>query len=252
MNFSEERPVSLTDEERERYRRQLTVPGWDQERLKAASVFVAGVGGLGGLSALYLALAGVGRIRLADRDKVEPSNLNRQVLYDETSLGRAKVEEAGRRLRLANPHIGVETSSEPIGGSSLEREAAGAALILDGLDNLETRFLVNAYSVANQVPYLYGAVRGWQGMVGLFHPPWTACLACLLSRENETEPAVPIFGCLPGTIGLLQATEALKYLMGLEPALRGRLLIYDGRDMTFDIVEVVRNPNCPVCSGRKA
>ncbi len=244
--------MSLSDKERERYRRQLSVPGWDQERLKAASVFVAGVGGLGGTSALYLALAGVGRIRITDRDKVEASNLNRQVLYDEASLGRVKVEEADRRLRQANPHIIIETSNAPIDRLSLESEAAGADVIVDGLDNMETRFLLNAYAVANQVPYVYGAVQGWQGMAAFFHPPWTACLACLLPEEKPAQTDVPVFGCLPGTVGLFQATEALKYLMGLEPALRGRLLIYDGRDMTFDVVDVTRNPNCPVCSGRKA
>ncbi len=244
--------MSLSDKERERYRRQLDVPGWDQERLKGSSVFVAGVGGLGGTSALYLALAGVGRIRIADRDKVDASNLNRQLLYDEDSLGRIKVEEAGRRLRQANPHIVIETSSEPIDRTSLEREAAGTSLLVDGLDNVETRFVLNAYAVANQVPYVYGAVRGWQGMAAFFHPPWTACLACLLPEEKQTPAETPIFGCLPGTIGLIQATEALKYLMGLEPALRGRLLIYDARDMTLDTVEVTPNPNCPVCSGGKA
>ena len=243
--------MSLSDKERERYRRQLSVPGWDQDRLKAASVFIAGVGGLGGTSALYLALAGVGRIRIADRDTVEISNLNRQVLFDEASLGRTKVEEAGRRLRQANPNIIIETSSAPIDRGSLEREASGASLLVDGLDNVETRYILNAYAVANQIPYVYGAVRGWQGMAAFFHPPWTACLACLLSEQRVTETGVPVFGCLPGTIGLFQATETLKYLMGLEPALRGRLLIYDGRDMTFDVVEVSRNPDCPVCSGGK-
>lgn len=241
--------MSLSEREKERYRRQLGVRSWDQERLKAASVFIAGVGGLGGTSALYLALAGVGRIRIVDRDRVDPSNLNRQVLYGEDSSGCLKVDEAGRRLSEANPHIIIETSSESIGRESLDRLAAGVSLILDGLDNMEARFALNEYSVRHRVPYLYGAVCGWQGMVGLFHPPVTACLACLLSSEQEAKTEVPVFGCLPGTVGLLQATEALKYLMGLEPALLGKLLIYDGRDMTFDLVDMAKNPACPVCSG---
>ncbi len=243
--------MGLSDKERERYRRQLGVASWDQERLKEASVFVAGVGGLGGTSALYLALAGVGRIRIADRDTVEPSNLNRQILYDESSLGRLKVEEAGRRLKEANPHIQVETSAEPIDERSLERQAVGMSLLVDGLDNLETRLLLNAYSVRNQVPYVYGAVRGWQGMVSIFNPPWTACLACLLPEKPPPASPLPVIGCLSGTIGLIQATEAVKFLMGVERTLEGRLLIYDSRDLTFDLVEVVRNPDCPVCSPRK-
>lgn len=243
--------MSLSPKERDRYRRQLDVPLWDQERLKSASVFVAGVGGLGGTSSLYLALAGVGRIRVADMDKVDPSNLNRQVLFDETSLGRAKVEEAARRLRAANPHILVETSAEPISRETLDRQAAGTSLFVDGLDNLETRFLLNEYSVRNHVPYVYGAVRGWQGMVSLFNPPWTACLACLLTAAEEGPAPAPVFGGLAGTVALIQATESLKFLMGVERTLQGRLLIYDSRDLSFDLVEVARNPACPVCSGSR-
>jgi adenylyltransferase/sulfurtransferase len=244
--------MDLSDREKERYRRQLTVPLWDQSLLRSSAVLVAGVGGLGGTSALYLALAGVGRVRIVDRDRIAVSNLNRQILFDEKSLGQLKVEEAGRRLRAANPHIIIETSSESIDRQTLVRLAADMSLLVDGLDNVETRTVLNEYSVQNQVPYLYGAVRGWQGMVGLFHPPRTACLACLLSENREAPSPVPVFGCLPGTIGLIQATEALKYFMGLEQSLLGRLLIYDGRDMTFDLVEVAKNPACPVCSGRTA
>ena len=240
--------MALNDKEKERYRRQLSVPLWNQGKLKSSSVFVAGVGGLGGASSLYLALAGVGRIRVADRDRVDPSNLNRQVLFTEESLGRLKVEEAGRRLREANPHISVETFAEVIDRMSIGRLAKGSALILDGLDNVQTRFVLNEHSVKEHVPYLYGAVHGWQGMVGLFNPPRTACLACLLPQTHTAGPEIPVFGGLPGTIGLIQATEAVKFLMGVGRTLEGRLLIYDSRDLTFDLVEVARNPACPVCS----
>jgi molybdopterin/thiamine biosynthesis adenylyltransferase len=240
--------MALNDKEKERYRRQLGVPLWDQDKLRSASVFVAGVGGLGGTSSLYLALAGIGRIRIADSDRVDPSNLNRQVLFTVDSLGRSKAEEAGRRLREANPLISIETYSDVIDRTSIERLAAECDLIVDGLDNMPTRFILNEHSVKKQIPYLYGAVHGWQGMVGLFNPPRTACLACLLPQTRTKDSEIPVFGCLPGTIGLIQATEAVKFLMGVERTLVGRLLIYDGRDLTFDIVEVVRNPACPVCS----
>jgi len=240
--------MALNDKEKERYRRQLNVPLWNQDKLRSASVFVAGVGGLGGTSSLYLALAGIGRIRVADRDRVDPSNLNRQVLFTEESLGRLKVEEAGRRLREANPLISVETFAEVIDRTSIGRLAKGSALIVDGLDNVQTRFILNEHSVKESIPYLYGAVHGWQGMVGLFNPPHTACLACLLPQAQTPGPEIPVFGCLPGTIGLLQATEAVKFLMGVGRTLEGRLLIYDSRDLTFDLVEVAKNAACPVCS----
>jgi len=244
--------MSLNDKEKERYRRQLGVRSWDQDRLRSASVLVAGVGGLGGTSSLYLALAGVGRLRIADRDRVDPSNLNRQVLFGEESVGRLKAEEAGRRLREANPRIQVEAFAEDITPASVGRLAGGCSLIVDGLDNIATRRVLNAYSVRSRIPYLYGAVRGWEGMLGLFEPPGTACLECLLAGNKDTDTELPVFGSLAGTIGLLQATESLKHLLGLERTLLGRLLIYDGRDMTFDLVDVARNPSCPVCSSLKA
>jgi molybdopterin/thiamine biosynthesis adenylyltransferase len=242
--------MSLSAEERDRYRRQLGLAQWDQERLKSSAVLVAGVGGLGGVSSLYLALAGVGRIRLADPDRVETSNLNRQILFDRKSLGRLKVEEAGRRLREANPHVEVELSPEAVTRESLPRQAAGVSLLVDGLDSVGDRFLVNEYSVRTAVPYLYGAVRGWEGMVGLFHPPRTGCLACLFSSPVEPPGEAPVFGGVAGFVGVIQAVEALKFLMGVPRTLEGRLLIYDSRDLSFDLVEVQKNPLCPVCSGR--
>jgi len=240
--------MSLSDLEKERYFKQLSVRDWNQERLKSAKVLIVGIGGLGSASALYLTAAGVGKVRLCDGGKVKRSNLNRQILYIEESIGKIKVEEAKKRLVSLNPDVEIETVPESIGGQNADELTKGFDIIIDGLDNIESRFLLNEQSVKKQIPYVYGAVQGWQGYVGLFHPPRTACLACVLPQDAQTPDTIPIPGVLPGIIGILQATEALKFMMGIEKTLAGSLLIYDSQNLTIDIVETEKNPNCPYCS----
>ena len=240
--------MSLSDLEKERYFKQLSVRDWNQERLKSAKVLIVGIGGLGSASALYLTAAGVGKVRLCDGGKVKRSNLNRQILYIEESIGKIKVEEAKKRLVSLNPDVEIETVPESIGGQNADELTKGFDIIIDGLDNIESRFLLNEQSVKKQIPYMYGAVQGWQGYVGLFNPPRTACLACVLPQDAQTPDTIPIPGVLPGIIGILQATEALKFMMGVEKTLAGSLLIYDSQNLTIDIVETEKNPNCPYCS----
>jgi len=237
----------MSDKEKGRYLRQLGLEEWNQEKLKSARVFVAGVGGLGSASSLYLTAAGVGLLRLCDFDRVELSDLNRQVLYSEQSLGKLKVEEARLRLAALNPEVKIETLSEKIGERNIEHLAAGCDLIMDGLDNMETRFLLNSYSVQKKLPYLFGAINGWEGMASVIHPPWTGCLACLMPSLPSPSGLIPVPGFVPGMIGLIQAAEACKHLMGVQGTLLGRLLIYDSRALTFDLIDWEKNPACPVC-----
>jgi molybdopterin/thiamine biosynthesis adenylyltransferase len=238
----------LSDKEKERYVRQLLIPGWDQEKLAGATVLIVGLGGLGSASALYLAAAGVGRLRICDGDKVERSDLNRQVLYAESSLGSAKVDEAARRITGLNPTISVETRNVPLGSENAPDLVAGCQVIVDGLDNLRSRFLLNEEAFRQRIPFVYGAVQGWQGYVGLFHPPRTACLACLMNPDLPIRERVQVPGVTPGTIGLIQANEVIKLLLGMPPSLLGRLLIYDGTDLSFETIRLEKNSVCPVCS----
>ncbi len=239
------------DAEQGRYRRQIALQDWDQVKLEKSCVLVAGVGGLGSVSSLYLAAAGIGRLRLCDPDRVGLSDLNRQVLYSMSALGKPKVEEAARRLSALNPETAVEIFDEPIGPENIDRLAAECDLIVDGLDNLETRFVLNSYAVKRGVPYCFGAVRGWEGMATLIRPPETGCLSCLLRRVAPVETQdIPVAGIVPGVIGLIQATEALKSLMGIPGRLEGRILIYDARIPTFDVLDWSKNETCPVCSPR--
>jgi len=240
--------MSLSDLEKERYFKQLSVQDWDQERLKLAKVLIVGIGGLGSASALYFTAAGVGKLCLCDGDRVKRSNLNRQILYLEESIGKIKVEEAKRRLVSLNPDVEIEAVPESISGQNADELTRDCDIIIDGLDNIESRFLLNEQSVKMQIPYVYGAVQGWQGYVGLFHPPQTACLACVLPKDAQIPDMIPIPGVLPGTIGILQATEAIKFIMGVEKTLAGSFLIYDSQNLTFDIVETEKNPNCSCCA----
>jgi len=239
----------MAEKEKERYLRQLNLEEWDQAKLKSARVFVAGVGGLGSAASLYLAAAGVGLLRLCDPDRVELSDLNRQVLYSDRSLGRPKVEEARNTLAALNREIKIEALAEKIGEHNIEQLAAGCDLMVDGLDNLETRFVLNNYSVRNGIPYIFGAIYGWTGMASLIHPPRTGCLACLMPSLPPAVGPIPVAGFIPGTIGLIQAAEVCKHLMGLPGTLAGRLLIYDSRALTFDLVDWEKNPLCSVCGG---
>lgn len=238
----------LNNKEKERYRRQLLVPGWNQEKLAEARVLIAGLGGLGSASALYLAAAGVDTIRICDGDRIERSDLNRQVLYSESSLGQLKVEEASRRIGALNPWVSIEKQPVFIDSSNVAELIAGCGIVIDGLDNLRSRFILNEEAFKQRIPFVYGAVQGWLGYAGVFHPPETACLACLMRPDLADRDSVSVPGVTPGTIALIQAGEAIKRLMGIPPSLLGRLLIWDGRDLAFETIRVERNPDCPVCS----
>ncbi len=241
--------MDLSDSEKIRYFRQLNVRGWNQKKLKSAEVIIVGVGGLGSVSALYLTAAGIGKLRLCDRDRVQHTDLNRQILYSVESVGKLKVEEARKRLVSLNPNVEIEIIPEFMDSRNADEMTKGCDLIVDGLDNIESRFILNQQSVRMKKPYIYGAVQGWEGFVGLFHPPYSACLACFLPQDTQMPDEIPVPGILPGMIGIFQATEVLKFIMGVEETLLNRLLVYDSQNLTFEIVETEKNPNCPHCAG---
>jgi len=240
--------MTLSDREKEIYSRQLLVPEWDQEKLKGAKAVIVGMGGIGSSSSLYLTAAGIGKLRLCDGDRIERSDLNRQILFNGKSVGKLKVNEAMQRLISLNPYVEIETISDFMNEQNAERIVKDSDIIIDGLDNNESRFTLNKLSVSNQIPYVYGAVHGWEGFVGLFNPPHTACLACFLDRDVQKVDVIPVSGLLPGIIGLIQASEAVKFLMGIERNLEGHLFVYDSQNLTFDIIEIEKNSNCPFCS----
>jgi molybdopterin/thiamine biosynthesis adenylyltransferase len=239
--------------ERERYDRQIMIPeiGEEgQERLKKARVFIAGAGGLGSPIAIYLAAAGVGRIRLVDRDTVDVSNLNRQVLHWEKDTGRRKVESAREKLTGLNPHVTLEALVESIEETNVFQLTEGFDAIVDAMDNLPTRYLLNKAAIEHRIPFIHGAVRGFEGRVMTVIPGETPCLRCMYRGPVPAEK-FPVIGVAPGLIGVIQATEVIKYIVGAGSLLTHRLLLYDGLDLKFTEFQVKRNPNCDHCGHLK-
>ena len=239
----------LTDREKRRYDRQLILSGWGketQERLKRATVFIAGAGGLGSPVSLYLAAAGVGCLRICDSGTVELSNLNRQILHGDRDLGRWKVHSARRKLGGVNPLVRVIPLQASITEASLGGLVGEATLLLDCLDNFRTRLLLNAFAVRRGLPLIHAGVTGYCGQITFLHPPNTPCLACLVPQPPPQE-VFPILGATAGMLGCLQAMEALKYLAGQGSLLEGRMLFCDGAAMQFQEVALEKDPRCPVC-----
>lgn len=233
-----------------RYHRQILLDGLGtegQERLKAARVFIAGAGGLGSPVSIYLTMAGVGKIRIVDRDKVELSNLNRQVLHWDKDVGRAKAVSAGEKLSAINKEIEVEAITENINESNIVELVGDSKLIVDAMDNFPTRYLLNKTALKLKIPFIYGSIYGLEGMCTTIIGGKTACLRCTFA-EAPPPSIFPVVGVTPGVIGCIQATETIKYLTGIGQLLLNRLLLYDGINMRFSEVTLRGNPSCPDCS----
>lgn len=247
--------VELSKEEIERYSRHLIMPEVGmagQRRLKAASVLLIGAGGLGSPLAMYLAAAGVGRIGLVDYDVVDASNLQRQVIHGTKDIGRPKLESAKARILDINPYVRVETYSAPLTSANAFEVMKPYDVIVDGTDNFPTRYLVNDASVMLGKPNVYGSIFRFEGQASVFDARRGPCYRCLFPAPPPPG-LVPscaeggVFGVLPGTIGAIQATEAIKLILGVGEPLVGRLLLYDALSMSFDFVKLRKNPHCPVC-----
>jgi sulfur-carrier protein adenylyltransferase/sulfurtransferase len=265
--------MSVNDDHLNRYQRQVILPGVGvegQRKLASSSVLIVGAGGLGSPAALYLAAAGVGRIGLLDDDVVEISNLHRQILHGTASAGLKKVDSAQGRLAGLNPEVEVEAHPVRLTRANASELIAGYDVVVEGSDNLATREVVNEVCVAQGKPWIYGAVHRFEGQCGVFGVPpsqgllpsqglrrtrrrasrGSGCYRCLFPGKS---PAVAncaeagVLGVLPGVVGTLQATEALKLLLGLGDLLVNRLLIFDALEAKFRTLNWQRNPACPVC-----
>lgn len=254
--FMKQKQPELTHEEIKRYSRHLLIPevGLDgQKKLKQSSVLVIGTGGLGSPVAMYLAAAGIGRLGLVDYDVVDYSNLQRQVIHGSSTLGVLKVDSAKTRLLDINPGIEIVTYNELFTSDNALEIARGYDLIIDGTDNFPTRYLVNDVCVMLGIPNVYGSIFRFDGQVSVFDAADGPCYRCIFP-EPPPPGLVPscaeggVLGVLPGTVGTLQATEAIKLLLGIGTTLKGKLLLYNALDMSFDFINLRKNPNCRVCS----
>ena len=249
-------PRRLTPAQRARYARHLLIPEvgeGGQQKLLESRVLLIGAGGLGSPASLYLAAAGVGTLGIVDGDVVDDSNLQRQIVHSTERLGEPKVDSAKRTIEALNPDVNVVTFKERIDSENIERILAhGWDVIVDGTDNFPTRYLLNDASVWHGLPVVHGSIYRFEGQVTVFQPGNGPCYRCLYPSPPPPELAPScaeggVLGVLPGIVGSLQASEALKLVLGAGDSLAGRLLLFDALYTTFDEVSIKRNVECPVC-----
>jgi molybdopterin/thiamine biosynthesis adenylyltransferase len=247
----------MNDDEIERYARHLVlkeIGGPGQQRLRAASVVIIGAGGLGGPAALYLAAAGLGTITLIDPDIISLDNLQRQIQFATTDIGQPKAQTAGAGLARLNPLINVRAVQAELTPENASSVIAGADIVLDGCDNFETRFAVNAACHNQAIPLISGAVGRWTGQLGVFASgiseglPCYQCFVPAIPPDAETCERVGVVGALTGVIGSMMALETVKWITRAGEPLKGRLMIYDALAGTSRTLTLRRDPSCPVCA----
>ncbi|WOF15186.1 HesA/MoeB/ThiF family protein [Methanoplanus sp. FWC-SCC4] len=232
----------------DRYDRQIMLFGEKgQKRLSEAKVFIAGAGGLGSPVAVYLAIAGIKRLVIADCDTVSLSNLNRQFLHTKTDINSNKTDSARETLERLNDDVKIMTVTEPLSKDNILGLTIGCDLIIDCLDNFKTRHVLNRAAIEKNIPLIHGAVSGWDGQATTIIPGHTPCLECIFPNIPPKEK-FPIVGTTAGVIGTMQANEAVRILTGNGATMAGRLLIWDGRASSIDEMHLLRDEKCPACS----
>jgi len=245
--------VELSEEELERYKRQIILPEVGikgQQKIKAAKVLLLGAGGLGSAVGFYLAAAGIGKIGIVDSDAIDLSNLNRQVLHRNGDIGRAKAESARLALKNLNPDIEVLAYPMRLTQENAEQTVTDYDMVVDCSDNFPARFLMNQVCVHFRKPFFYGAVSGFEGQMMTIIPGLTPCYSCLApNMPTQSDNHIPVVGVVTGVIGMIQATQVLKYILGHGDLLVGKLLLYNALELDFLKLDVKRSSLCPVCSG---
>ncbi|MBK7860606.1 MAG: molybdopterin-synthase adenylyltransferase MoeB [Archangiaceae bacterium] len=254
--YPTDKPLVLSAEQKERYRRHLSIPEVGEEgqaKLLRAKVLLMGAGGLGSPAALYLAAAGVGTLGIIDMDVVDLSNLQRQVIHTQDRKGMPKVASATEAINALNPDVKVVPFQERLTSDNVDRVLSGFDMILDGGDNFPTRYLLNDACVKHKKPNIHGSIYRFEGQVTTFIPYQGPCYRCLYPQPPPADMApscaeAGVLGVLPGIIGLFQANEAIKLILGIGEPLNGRLLTMDALSTTFRTLKLRRDPKCPVCS----
>lgn len=249
--------VKLSEAEKERYARQLIIKNWGeptQEKLKESTIAIVGLGGLGSPALLYAAAAGIGTIKIIDNDVVDLTNLNRQIVHFTPDISKKKTESAHEKLKALNPDIKIEPVSITLTKDNIQGVIKGCNIVLDCLDNFQTRFLLNETCIKLGIPYVHAAIYALEGRVLTIIPGKGPCLQCFYPKVPKEKKPFPVLGAAVGITAAIEITEAIKVLTGIGTPLVGRLLIIDGEKMKFDTIEIKQDPQCPVCgkaSGKK-
>jgi len=242
--------MTFSSVELERYDRQIRIKGLGksgQSKLKKARVMVVGAGGLGCPASLYLVAAGIGHVAVVDKETVELSNLNRQILHWNDDIGRPKGISMMEKLRQLNPDVTVETVQKIVTTGNARQLVKGFTVVVDALDNWRTRFLLNKACVKEKIPFVHAGVHALYGQITTILPGKGPCLQCILPKIPPEEEKFPVLGATAGTLGLLEALETIKIITGLGEPLVGRMLHFDSETMSFQEIRVERRRNCPVC-----
>ncbi len=242
---------NLSDTEKERYTRQLIIKNWGestQVKLKQSTIVIIGIGGLGSINSIYAAAAGFGKIKIVDHDVVDLSNLNRQVVHYTSDVSKKKVESAAGKLSALNPEIKIEPYDTKLTEENIVDIIKDCDVVLDCLDNFATRFLLNKTCIELGKPYVHAACYAFEGRILTIVPGEGPCLQCFYPKKPQEMKTIPVVGAAVGIMASIEITEAIKCVTGIGKPLIGRLLIVDGLNMMFDIIEVKRHPDCPVCS----
>lgn len=237
-----------------RYARQLLFPPLGEEgqkRLKGAHVAIVGLGGLGCPAALYLASAGIGHLTLIDADQVELSNLNRQILHWEEDIGRKKALSASQKIARLNSRVNLTPLNERVTSKNVRQLIRGVDLVIDGLDNMKTRFVLNEGCHREGIPLIHGGIDGLMGQITTIIPGRTPCLQCIFPQLPEVRHPFPVLGVTPALIASIQVMEAIKLLAGFGKLLIGQMLYINGETMDFSFLKLQKNPQCPICGGAK-
>lgn len=245
----------LTEEDRVRYDRQILYPDFGEEgqrKLRQAHVLIAGVGGLGSPVAIYLACAGIGKLTLVDSDAVELSNLNRQILHGEADIGEKKVVSAAQKLEKLNSTVELNSRAMKITAKNFLGLLDGVDLVMDCMDNMATRFILNEGCVKAGIPLIHGGIYGMMGEITTIIPGQTPCFECIFPRDVEGKKPFPVFGFTPALIGSLQVMEATKLLVGFGELLAGKMLYVRGEETIFMTVDLQKNKACRVCGEVKS
>jgi molybdopterin-synthase adenylyltransferase len=244
--------IPLTDQDLARYNRQIILPEFGEEgqkKLRQATVFVAGAGGLGSPVSIYLACAGIGRIILVDCESAELSNLNRQILHWEEDVGEKKVISGNWKLNRLNSTVDVAPRATRVTAENAMELLDDVDLVMDCLDNMETRFILNEACFRRSIPFIHGGVRGLMGEVTTIIPGQTPCLECLFPHGPERTEPFPVFGATAALVASLQVMEAIKLVAGFGKLLAGRMLSINGSDMQFRSIQMKKNQECRICGG---